>query len=351
MNTGGAETFLMKIYRQLDKRYYQMDFCVSSKKECFYDQEITSMGGKIFHITKKSVNPFKNFYDIIKTVKKGKYKSVIRISQHSMSSLDLLAAKMGGARKLVFRSSNSNSCGSIINRFFHKIFMPCAIIIPNVKIAPSDYAAEHMFGKKQQKNGKIKIIKNGLPISEFKFNPKQRTNIRRELGIEDKFVIGHVGRMTEQKNHQFLLEVFREYLKTNKDATLLLIGDGEKRKQIEDSVASNNIADKVIFLGVKKNISELYNAMDCFVFPSLFEGMPNTVIEAQTNGLNCIVSDTITPLLKITPNIVYCKLSDSPKKWAKVISKSNNRSMSPDILYKKGYDIKTVTDILIGEFF
>ena len=346
MNTGGAETFLMKIYRQLDKRYYQMDFCVSSKKECFYDQEITSMGGKIFHITKKSVNPFRNFYDIIKTVKKGKYKSVIRISQHSMSSLDLLAAKIGGARKLVFRSSNSNSCGSIINRFFHKIFMPCAIIIPNVKIAPSDYAAEHMFGKKQQKNGKIKIIKNGLPISEFKFNSKQRTNIRRELGIEDKFVIGHVGRMTEQKNHQFLLEVFREYLKINKDATLLLIGDGEKRKQIEDSVASNNIADKVIFLGVKKNISELYNAMDCFVFPSLFEGMPNTVIEAQTNGLTCLVADTITSSVKISSNITFCPLNN-PKSWANLIVKVSNREEAYKSVIKAGYSIEDTVRIFL----
>lgn len=344
MNAGGAETFLMKIYRQLDKRCYQMDFCVSSNRECFYDKEILSLGGKIFHITKKSINPIKNFYDIIKIVKKGNYKSVIRVSQHSMSSLDLLAAKIGGAKKLIFRSSNSNSCGDMINTIFHKIFMPCAIIIPNIKIAPSDYAAEHMFGKKQSRQKKITIIKNGLPVSEFKFNSKQRATIRKKLGIENKFVIGHVGRMTAQKNHLFLLDVFREYLKINKTAILLLIGDGELRTQIEDKILQYGISDNAILLGVKKNIAELYNVMDCFVFPSLYEGMPNTVIEAQTNGLSCVVADTITPSVKIAQNIIFCSL-DTLEEWPRLIRGSLDRRYAYKLAIKEGYNIKDTARI------
>ena len=133
MNPGGAETFLMKIYRQLDKEKFQMDFCVGESKKCFYDDEIMKLGGKIIHITKKSKNPFKNFFEIKKVVKHGKYNSVMRISQHSMSSIDLFAAKMGGAKKLIFRSSNSKSCGSMMNRLAHIIFKPLAIFIPNIR--------------------------------------------------------------------------------------------------------------------------------------------------------------------------------------------------------------------------
>lgn len=347
MNAGGAETFLMKIYRALDKSKYQMDFCVSSAKKGFYDDEIKSMGGKIIHITKKSKNPIKSFFDIKHVVKTGNYKSVIRISQHSLSSIDLLAAKLGGAKKLIFRSSNSNSCGSILNRFFHILFKPLAIIIPNVKIAPSDVAAIHMFGKSQFVTAKVKILNNGLNVNDYKFNEEIRKIKRKELNInDDELVIGHVGRMTKQKNHKFLIDIFNEYLKKNSNARLLLIGNGELETEIREYIKSKGILHKVEMLGVRSDTNQLYQAMDCFVFPSLYEGMPNTVIEAQTSGLKCIVSNTITKDVNITSKVSFYSIYDI-EEWVNNISVSQKRIDDYKVIKKYGYDITNTVNVFI----
>ena len=332
MNTGGAETFLMKMYRQLDKSLYQMDFCVGNIEECFYDKEIIENNRKIIHITKKSKNPIKSFLDIRKVVKKGQYKSVIRISQHSLSSIDLFAAKLGGAKKLIFRSSNSNSCGNFLNRILHIVFIPLAIIIPNVKIAPSDVAAIHMFGKKQYNKGKVIILNNELNIKK------------------DEFLIGHVGRMVKQKNHFFLIDVFEKYLILNNKSKLLLIGDGELRQQIIDYITDKGLNDKVIMLGVRSDTNELYQAMDCFVFPSLYEGMPNTVIEAQTSGLNCIISNTITKTVNLTDRVKFLNF-DNIDEWVANISNSCNRYESAIKVMEKKYDIEFVNKLFIENIF
>lgn len=324
MNTGGAETFLMKIYRTLPLDKYQMDFCVTTDKEGFYDSEIAQMGGKIIHITKKSKNPLKSFWEIKKVVKEGNYKNVIRISQHSLSALDLLAAKFGGANNLIFRSSNSNSCGNKVNSLIHVVSKPLAITIPNKKIAPSDVAAIHMFGKSCFKKDKVVLLNNGVPLDKFRYNEEIRNNLRKELNIENKFVIGHIGRFTEQKNHKVLIDIFNEYLKINKDTVLLLIGDGPLKENVAKYVEEKNISDKVIFLGLRNDTNKLYQCMDCFVFPSLYEGMPNTVIEAQTSGLNCVIADTITKDVILTDNVKMCSLSNTTD-WIKEIKKSSNR--------------------------
>ena len=167
MAAGGAETFLMKMYRSLSRDDYQMDFCVTTNKKEFYDDEIIKMGGNIIYISKKSKNPVKSFYDIYKVVKNGKYENVIRISQHSLSSLDLMAAKLGGAKNLIFRSSNSNSCGSLFNRVMHMVFKPLAQKIPNKKIAPSDVAAIHMFGRKQLQRRKSNFVKKWITFRKI----------------------------------------------------------------------------------------------------------------------------------------------------------------------------------------
>ncbi len=345
MNAGGAETFLMKILRQLDRKKYQMDFCVGVSERCFYDDEIEKLGGKIFHITKKSKNPFKSFFDIARVVKKGNYSNVIRISQHSMSSIDLLAAKIGGAKNLIFRSSNSNSCGSTLNSILHIIFKPLAIMISNVKIAPSDVAAIHMFGKRQYKMGKIIILNNGLCIDLFKYDDKVRNSKRRELNILDnEFIIGHVGRFTAQKNHKFLIDIFKEYQKINNNSKLMLIGDGELKENVLKYIDKNNLNKKVLILGVRSDINELYQAMDCFVFPSLYEGMPNTVIEAQTSGLKCIISDQITKSVNLNDKVVFCPLNDI-NQWVKNVAESQKRSNDYNLIKQKGYDIKEISNI------
>lgn len=295
MNAGGAETFLMKVYRALDKSQYQMDFAVAIEDKGFYDDEILAMGGKIYHIIPKTKGFLKNFMDIRRIVKENNYKSVLRTSQHSLSALELLAARLGGAKKTIFRSSNSDTTtGNRLDQLLHRICMFMPRYFANIRIAPSTEAAEFMFGKNCIKKGVAQIVHNGIDFDYYKYDENARNVIRREFGIENCFVIGHVGRFNKQKNHNFLIDVFFELQKKRDDARLLLVGKGELEAEIRKKCESLDIIDKVIFTGVRSDLPSLYSAMDVFLFPSLYEGMPNALIEAQACGLPCIVSDTVT---------------------------------------------------------
>ena len=346
MNAGGAETFLMKVYRQLDKSKYQMDFAVAVDEEGFYDKEIIAMGGKIHHITPKSMGVLKNFNSIKKLVHDENYEYVLRTSQHSLSALELLAAKQGGAKVRVFRSSNSNTTsGSQKEMILHKIcgFMPK--YFANVRIAPSTEAAEFMFGKKCIQSGKAKLIHNGVDTSVFCYNKDARERIRKEFKVEkNDFVVGHVGRFNQQKNHKYLIKVFAGVLKNNPSSKLILVGIGELESKVRKQVHELGIENNVIFTGVRKDIPEILSACDVFVFPSFYEGMPNTVIEAQAVGLPCVISDQITREADITGLVNYLKLDDIDG-WVEKILEFRNLKVdryTKDKFVIKKYDINVV---------
>lgn len=324
MDAGGAETFLMKIYRGIDKSKYQFDFCVAKEEKGFYDEEIINMGGKIFHITPKSKGFIKNFIDIMKIVNREKYKYVMRISQHSLSSLELLAARMGGAKKIIFRSSNSNTGGNKLNQILHRLFKFLAIIIPNIKIAPSTEAAMFMFGKKAVRNDKVLILHNGIPFEDYEFSEEKRQSKRKELLLEGKYVIGHVGRFSFQKNHVFLLKVFKKIKQIKKDAVLICIGKGELENNIKQLTKELKLENSIKFLGVRSDVPEIMMAMDIFAFPSHYEGLPNTVIEAQATGLKCVISNKISKEAKITPNVSFLNIEEENiDSWVEEILDNN----------------------------
>lgn len=343
MNAGGAETFLMKIYRTIDRGKYQIDFAVAINEKGFYDEEILSYGGRIFHISPKSAGLIKNYKEIKEIVKTNRYQSVLRISQHSLSALELRAARKGGARICGFRSSNSNTTtGSRKSRILHKLFMFMPRMYANVRIAPSTEAAEYMFGRGCIRKNRAQIVHNGVDLSVYRFREEDRNRIREELSLKDGLVIGHVGRFNQQKNHAFLIEVFSEIRKRNKTAKLLLVGTGEKEREIRELVSRNDLSDSVVFAGVRSDVPALLSAMDVFVFPSFYEGMPNVVIEAQACGLPCVVSDSITKEAKLTTVIEYLPLSLSADEWAeKAISLCGERVSTHQDIIAQGYDINS----------
>lgn len=349
MNPGGAETFLMKIYRSLDRSKYQMDFCVSIDKPGAYDQEIEALGGKIFHTTPKSSGMIKSFKSIVKIVSDNNYEYVLRVSQHSLSGLELLAAKLGGAKRVAYRSSNTQTGGGKVNRILHKLFLPITIFVPDVKIAPSTEAAQFMFGKSSVRKGNAMILPNGLDTDLYSFDYHAREFYRKELNIEDKFVIGHIGRFSKQKNHIKLLEILKKILELNNKAILVLVGQGELEDLIKSTAIEMGLDDSVRFLGVRSDVPKLLSAFDVFLFPSLFEGMPNTVLEAQTNGLPCVVSNTITQEVKVTSRVVMVPLSASADSWANSVletAKMNiDRQSASKEMFQKGYDISNNTKL------
>lgn len=343
MNAGGAETFLMKMYRKLDKNKYQMDFAVAIVEKGFYDDEIIKMGGKIFNITPKSKGILQNFVDIKQLVKNGEYQYVLRISQHSLSALELLAAKLGGAKVRVFRSSNSNTTtGSKKQLVLHKICMFMPKYFANVRIAPSTEAAEYMFGKHCVKNGRAKLLHNAVDTTIYCYDEIARKSLRAEFGFNDNdFIIGHIGRFNQQKNHKFLIKIFNEVHKKRSDSYLVLVGSGELENQVKEQIKKLGIENNVIFAGLRNDVPKILSAFDMFLLPSLYEGMPNTVIEAQATGLPCVIADTITKEADITGLVSYLPLKDEAK-WANVLLKCSSlerNRITKEYFVRNKYDI------------
>ena len=328
-----------------------MDFCVSSKEAGYYDNEIKTMGGKIFYSTPKSKNIFKAFKSIYDIVKSNNYKYVLRFSQNSMSSLELLAAKLAGAKVLAFRSTNSRTMKGGYENIIHFIFRPLVKIISNVKIAPSNQAAKFMFGNSK----KVIILNNGIPLNDFAYDEKINITLRKQLGIsKDCFVIGHIGRFNKQKNHKKIINIFNEIQQERPNSKLILVGKGELESEIRVQIKELKLEDKVIMLGIRNDVNKLLSVFDIFLFPSLYEGMPNTVIEAQANGIPCIVSNAITNEVKICENIIMIDPNKSDNDWSKIcLSDLTRYKDDTNIvkLQKKGYNIDDVVEVFTNKIF
>lgn len=344
MNAGGAETFLMKVYRQLDKKKYQMDFCINVFDKCFYEDEIISMGGKLYRIPAKSVSArqFKNqLYEVVST---NGYNYVLRVSSNALGFMDLKIAHRAGAQICAVRSSNSSDGGSLKSKIAHIIGSVLYKKYVNVRIAPSDLAAQYTFGKKAYEKGYVNILHNAIDMGKYGYNAELRRHIRANYKISDNTkVIGHIGRFMTQKNHSFLIEIFSKYVELNGNSILMLVGAGELEHVIKEKALEFGILDKIIFMGVRTDVPALLSAMDVFVLPSLYEGMPNTVIEAQATGLPCLIADTITREADITGLVHYLPLGNAVI-WANYIDHMPKKiRMTPTQKFKEEcYDIETV---------
>lgn len=355
LDAGGAETFMMKIFRSLPEDY-KIDFIVSAKSG-FYEKEVLELGGRIFRVPLRTKQPIKTFKAIYDVIRKNHYTHVLKLCDTPIGVYDLLAAKLGGAKVLCVRSCNAGSSNSKLGRLVNDLLRPLLNFITDVKIAPSRLAAEFTFGKAEVEAGKVKFIHNGVDLNVYKFDKDNREKIRKEFGIaEEQLVIGHIGRFNQQKNHKFLIEVFSEVLKQKPNALLMLVGDGEKKSEIKEQIKSLGIEESVIFTGIRSDVPALLSAMDVFVFPSFYEGMPNTVIEAQATGLPCVIADTITKEAEVTECVNFMSLSDSAESWAdKALTlfekDKENRFCYGDKMKNAGYDIGSCVKRFIGLVF
>lgn len=340
LDTGGAETFMMKIFRSLPEDY-KIDFIVSAKTG-FYEKEVAELGGRIFRVPLRTKHPIKTFKAIYDVVKQNRYTHILKLCDTPIGLYDLLAAKMGGAKVLCVRSCNAGSSTSKLGAMVNDFLRPFFNYMADVKLAPSRLAAEFTFGKADVEAGKVNFIHNGVDLNVYKYDEENRRKVRREFGIADEqLVIGHIGRFNQQKNHKFLIEVFSEVLKQKPNALLMLVGGGEKKNEIKEQIKSLGIEESVIFTGIRSDVPALLSAMDVFVFPSFYEGMPNTVIEAQATGLPCVIADTITEEAGITECVRYKDLTTSAKEWAYIaVSLLENSRICYNAKVKHvGYDI------------
>lgn len=346
LNTGGAETFLMKLRRALDKSDYQIDFIASDKG--YYDEEVVSSGGLVHYIPFRTKQPIGAFTMIKKIVNHGNYKIVLKLGSTPIAALDLLAAKKGGAKILGLRSCNSFADEGIVYKIINTMCKPLLKSVVNLKIAPSDLAAIFTFGEQSYKNNEVHILHNAVDLDYFKFDKIKRDEMRKSLGIsQNNTVYGHIGRFSNQKNHTYLIDIFKNIKDKDLNAKFVLVGTGELESQIKDKVDKYNLSNDVMFLGVRSDIPDILSAFDLFVFPSFYEGMPNTVVEAQATGLPCIISDTITRQSNITGLVEFLSIDVDPKVWAeKCVSHKKTRVDTTNILQNSGYNI----DVIVKDF-
>jgi glycosyltransferase involved in cell wall biosynthesis len=342
MNPGGAETFLMKLFRIADRTQLQMDFCVNVFEKSFFDDEILEKGGRIYHIPCKSDNIFKFRKQLRQIIEDEEYDNVLKITSNALGFYDLKVANKAGAKNCIARSSNSSDGESQIVSILNKLGQVLFMRYVNKMVAPSDLAAIYTFGRRNYHSGHVIMLMNGLKIDDYKFNTDKRKKVREEIGIRpNQPVIGHVGRFTKQKNHSFLVDVFNSIHKLNSDTVLVLVGDGETRTEIEEKCNRIGIDNAVKFLGIRTDIPEVLSALDLFVFPSFYEGMPNSVLEAQASGLKCIVSDRITREANVTGNVEYLSLNNTDE-WCKRINcllMNDVEHRTRGLIDMKNYDI------------
>lgn len=346
MNRGGAETLIMNLYRHIDRSKVQFDFLTC--KPGAFDKEIMEMGGVVHRIPYVTdVGHFKYTRLLGDFFKLNPY-HIVHSHMDKMSGAVLRNAKKYGVPVRLAHSHNTESEGNSIIRLY-KWWNGMNIGRSATKfIACSTDAAEWLFHRKA---AKAQIVKNGIVPSQFTYSNETRTRIRGELGLaEHSFVIGHVGRFAKQKNHEFLIELFAEYEQLNKDAALVMLGDGPIRTEMESKAKELGLARKAKFLGVRQDVEEVMQAFDVFVFPSRHEGLPVTLIEAQGSGLTCIISDAITKEVDLGLGLIdFLPLHDQ-RIWLNRLVKSqkdiNKRGKNHEAFINKGYDItKTAAEI------
>lgn len=347
LSNGGQESFIMNMYRNIDRTKVQFDFFTPyyCDNEKLVD-EINSLGGNVFE-KKGDFDSKGNKKDFIKNLKdflsENKYE-IIHIHSGSIFALAYGAkiARKSGAKKVIVHSH----CGGFKNlkyRIIKILSVPYLLKYPTNYYACSKLAAEWKFPKKIIKQERYTILKNAIDTSKLFYDEETRTNMRKKLGIEDKFVVGHIGRFSLQKNHDFLIDIFNEIQKKKENSVLMLIGVGELQEQIKEKNKNLGIENKILMLNLRIDIQELLNSMDVFVLPSFFEGLPVVGVEAQATGLQVFTSTGVTKELPLNDLSYYYPLEEGSIKWAENIIKESDefeRKNTTEQIKQSGYDVK-----------
>lgn len=333
---GGIEGFVMNYYRSIDKSIIQFDFINPYNKPLAYEKEILSMGGIVYRLPdfhKKPILFRKELKSIIKTYE------VVHI--HMLSAANLIPLQVAAecnVRKIIAHSHNTLAEG-IIRQVLHRIHYKKIKKYANILLACSEKAGEWMFGK----DVSFEVMKNAINIDKYAYNQQCREDCRRELNINDNSLLyGNVGRLNVQKNQLFLIDIFAEILKKQPNSYLCIIGDGELKQDIINKANKLGISNRVLMTGSRADIHRLYSALDVIIMPSIFEGLPITLVEAQANGLKCYVSKNKVPdESKIIDSMEFLDLSLGAKKWAEkiVVGEYCRDGSAEDVLITLHYDI------------
>lgn len=343
----GVASMVMNLYRNIDRSRIQFDFITwNIDKNSNYIAETQKMGARVYEISsyKKDLFAFKKE---AKTVLAENHFDGIHCHEYLVNIPFLYWAMK---RKIPLRITHSHN--PTINSFIKRdLTVLCRGLFARYAtnfFACSKESGEFLFGK----NAKVSIIPNGIEVSRFSYSPKIRSELRKSMGIQNNFVIGSIGRLEAQKNFSFLLNVFYELCKEEKNVKLIIAGDGTQRDSLKLQAETMGISEKVSFLGVCANVPDLLQVMDLFILPSLFEGLGIVLVEAQANGVSCIASDTIPREVKVNNNLKFLSLKAGKEIWAKVIEQEiqKNGEREAEKVSCSPFNIKYSVDILEREY-
>lgn len=351
MDRGGAETMVMNYYRHIDRTKVQFDFLVHREQRGAYDDEIERMGGRIYRMCPVYPQNFSRYKRDLRTFFRAhpEYKII-----HShMSELGYFAFREAERQGVPVRICHAHNAPHgfdakmIIRTYFKKRMMPYLTHL----FMCGEESGKWLYGEKNK--SRFIMLNNAIDAAVYSFDASKREEMRRQLDLTDELVVGHVGRFNPQKNHPFLLDIFTSLLKKEPDAVLLLVGGGEGMPKIQAKAQELGIAERVRFLGVRSDVADLMQTMDVFVFPSLYEGLPVTMVEAQASGLPCIISDKVPPECILTEGLVnIMPLSASPEAWAEKIltMRAVPRTDRREEIAAHGFDITTEA-VKLQEFY
>lgn len=347
LNYGGAESMMMNLYRKIDRTKIQFDFVVHGNESGNFADEIEKLGGVIYHCPKYKVtntikysNWWGNFFSSHKEY------TIIHSHVRSTASVYIPIAKSYGLKTIVHSHSTSNGKG--MASILKKIMQYPLRYQADYLFSCSEIAGKWLFGKKALSKSNYRQIPNAVDTIKFQYDDDQRRQRRADLGIMDSTIVfGHVGRFHPAKNHMFLLDVFSAIHNFNPNSLLLLVGDGELRSSIENRISELGLSDCVMLLGVQRDIPRLLQAFDVFLFPSKWEGLPVTVIEAQASGIPCFVSNTITRDVGITELVEYLPIDKGTDIWVRLLQnkKFDRKDVSAQIR-EAGFDINETAKLL-----
>ena len=350
MTVGGYDMVALNFQKNLDKEKFEITYCLHGEEIGALEKEAKENGARIIHQPDSTCNYFSSYFYYKNFFSEHNY-DIVHSHLNFFSGIVMKAAYKSGVKKRIPHSHFTDPCienRSFIKRIIASVYQSVMRIwlkkYSTNLVSCGKEAGEYLYGKKTFSE-RGELVNNGVFIDKFYYSEYNREEIRREFGLEEKTVLGHVGRLNYIKNHKFIVDIFYEFQKNHPDSALLIVGDGEQRENILNKAESLGIKDKVIITGIRNDVDKILSAMDCFVFPSLKEGFPLTLVEAQATKLACVISDSVTASANINSNVSYLSLGASAAEWAGEVEKLINIKRSEVDLSKliNEFDIRNCT--------
>lgn len=360
MDRAGQESFIMNVYRNINRNRFQFSFLCTNQEQGDFDSEIKDLGGKIFYLPKNRYsNGAKRYVQDIMIISKwlkdnkNEYDIVHLHTYHAVDVfVHVMACRMAKCKHLVVHSHNTSG----EHQRLHMLFRSVNNMFSFTRFACSFDAGIWLYGKEMMRKGKVQVVYNGINPEDYRYSQQEGDKYREMFGLKGKTVIGHIGRFSTQKNHFRIISIFTQYLNKNPDAVLVLVGKGELQEEIMTSAEKNGISNNVMFLGTREDIPQLMALMDIMLFPSLYEGLSVVLVEAQASGLKCVISDNILPPEEnIIPQLfTNVSLKKSNDVWIDLIGSALDieidRNECCDKMIESGFNIVNTTRQLECEY-